>query len=416
MLKRLHIEGFKSIRSATVDLGTVNVFIGANGSGKSNVLEALGVLGATLFGAVDAEPLKYRGVRPGLPTLYKTSFRGAVIPRIIKLQASSVGAEYRVGLENPIDKPERRWKIQSESLSESEVQILGRSLNGCVVSSRSGKTTITPDGTESAVKTALQQQTPDDARSARDLVSRITDYGIYAPSTNTLRGLGQDVAKSPLGLSGSGLAIAVRDLLPVWRHPDSVFDLDSILELIDWAESFSIVAPEQATVSPAVNVGRAVLRFTDRYMASKRKTLSAYDASEGALYVLFLVALASHPDSPSLFAVDNFDHALHPRLASRLMSLVSDGLSQMETRQMLLTTHNPLVLDGLDLRDDRVRLFAVERARARENDTAGHRLVEGETLVRRIILTPQLLEQVQQGWSLSRLWVMGRIGGIPEGL
>lgn len=34
MLKHLKVEGFKSIRLATVELGAVNVFIGANGSGK----------------------------------------------------------------------------------------------------------------------------------------------------------------------------------------------------------------------------------------------------------------------------------------------------------------------------------------------------------------------------------------------
>ncbi|MCW8138291.1 MAG: AAA family ATPase [Planctomycetota bacterium] len=73
MLKHLKVEGFKSIRLATVELGAVNVFIGANGSGKSNFLEAFGLCGAALFGSVEAETLKQRGVRPGLTELYKTS-------------------------------------------------------------------------------------------------------------------------------------------------------------------------------------------------------------------------------------------------------------------------------------------------------------------------------------------------------
>ena len=38
-LKSLTVSGFKSIRDATVELGDVNVLIGANGAGKSNLLQ-----------------------------------------------------------------------------------------------------------------------------------------------------------------------------------------------------------------------------------------------------------------------------------------------------------------------------------------------------------------------------------------
>ena len=41
MFKRLAIKKFKSIIDLTIELGRVNVFIGANGMGKSNVMEAI---------------------------------------------------------------------------------------------------------------------------------------------------------------------------------------------------------------------------------------------------------------------------------------------------------------------------------------------------------------------------------------
>lgn len=41
LLKSVHIEGFKSIRDATIDLGPLTVLIGANGSGKSNFVSFL---------------------------------------------------------------------------------------------------------------------------------------------------------------------------------------------------------------------------------------------------------------------------------------------------------------------------------------------------------------------------------------
>ena len=49
-------------------------------------------------------------------------------------------------------------------------------------------------------------------------------------------------------------------------------------------------------------------------MTQSRNLLDGYDASEGALYVLFMMVLVHHPESSPVFAVDIFDHALNPRL------------------------------------------------------------------------------------------------------
>lgn len=72
-LRDIHIVGFKSIVDQSVTLGRVNCFIGANGAGKSNVLEAIGVLSAAASGRVDDEAIIRRGVRAGLPRLFKSA-------------------------------------------------------------------------------------------------------------------------------------------------------------------------------------------------------------------------------------------------------------------------------------------------------------------------------------------------------
>ena len=74
MIRNLRIERFKSLVRLELELGRINVFVGANGSGKSNLLEAVGILGSAAFGRVDDETLLRRGVRPGVPSLYKTAF------------------------------------------------------------------------------------------------------------------------------------------------------------------------------------------------------------------------------------------------------------------------------------------------------------------------------------------------------
>lgn len=44
MIKELHIKNFKSINEMSINLGRINIFIGAPNSGKSNILEAIGAL------------------------------------------------------------------------------------------------------------------------------------------------------------------------------------------------------------------------------------------------------------------------------------------------------------------------------------------------------------------------------------
>lgn len=122
------------------------------------------------------------------------------------------------------------------------------------------------------------------------------------------------------------------------------------------------------------------------------------DASEGALYVLFMLCLAMHPQSPAIFAVDSFDHALNPRLAKKMIQVFCEQIIKND-KHVFLTTHNPLVLDGLDLSDENIRLFAVDRDKY------------GYAQIKRIKVSQELIDE---GQPLSRLWINGRIGGVPE--
>jgi len=106
-----------------------------------------------------------------------------------------------------------------------------------------------------------------------------------------------------------------------------------------------------------------------------------------------------HPQSPSIFAVDSFDHAMHPRLAQATTRVFCDSVLR-NGKTAFVTTHNPLVLDGLNLSDDRIRLFAVNKSRK-----------NGHTTLQRIQVTE---EMISRGASLSRLWIEGRLGGVPN--
>lgn len=399
MIRSISIKAFKSLLDVDVNLGRVNVFIGANGSGKSNLLEAIGVLGAAANGRVDDEALLRRGVRPGVPSLYKSSFVGARMRASIRLEAFTKGASYAVELNNPTRDPEPAWTFRHELLREGKTKIVGRS--------PASHKQFDPHRGFAALK-AVELSSD---RPSSSLLGQIAAYSIYSPNTNTLRGLISDPQhREPVGLAGGGLPEAVNELLLARSSNERMTEVSlQILELIDWAAMFGSRWVGQRWVggkiplSPSVASSRRVLYFRDRFMAKGRDILTGYDASEGALYVLFAAVLATLPTAPIMLAIDNVDHGLNPRLARALMSRLCEWvLGGGDDKQMLLTTHNPLVLDGLPLDNDDVRLFSVGRSR------------KGRTVVRRVKVNVDDLKREGEIWTVSRLWVMGHLGGVPD--
>jgi len=73
-IKRVHIKNFKSIVDLPLDLAPINVFIGENGSGKSNILEALAFAAAAAANKLDNEFLVSRGIRVTDPRFMRSAF------------------------------------------------------------------------------------------------------------------------------------------------------------------------------------------------------------------------------------------------------------------------------------------------------------------------------------------------------
>lgn len=98
------------------------------------------------------------------------------------------------------------------------------------------------------------------------------------------------------------------------------------------------------------------------------------------------------------FGIDNIETALNPKLCRDLIKKLSE-IAIKNGKQVVITTHNPAILDGLNLHDDHQRLFVVKR-----ND-------EGHTQIERIKLKPATNgEQLK----LSEMWMRGYIGGLPN--
>ncbi len=386
---KIVIKNFKSLYDVAFEPGKVNVFIGANGSGKSSILEAIGILSAAMSDRVNNNALQRKGIRLSTSSLYKSKFaslkmEGATVDFSVEWERAESKYTYSTYLAVP--KEDDAWKYFAENVLRNGESVFGRS-------NRSAMQTNNKVG-----YFALAEQLATDEYS--DFLRYIENYGIYQPDTLTLRGTIPDpVQTNPIGLNGGRLAEAMSDLLTT-VDGDVMFGsmfMEDILELLDWASDFKVGKPKKTILNPGVPSTQQIVEFKDKYLKDTA-AFTGYDASEGALYVLFMLTLAMHDKAPKMFAIDSFDHALNPRLAKRVTEIFSQKIIE-ENKTVFMTTHNPLVLDGLDLSNDNIRLFTTDRNK------------EGLVVIRRVQVSEELLNMNQ---PLSRLWINGLLGGVPE--
>ena len=107
-------------------------------------------------------------------------------------------------------------------------------------------------------------------------------------------------------------------------------------------------------------------------------------------------------DTPSIFAVDNIDASLNPRLCTRLIKDIAI-LTEKFDKQVFLTTHNPAILDGIDLNDENQKLFVVSRNR------------KGHTIVKTIDASNKPKSSTAEDLKLSEAMLRGYLGGLPKG-
>jgi predicted ATPase len=218
------------------------------------------------------------------------------------------------------------------------------------------------------------------------------DFMIYAPENTVLRSPPPEGAIQPLGVKGEGLF----KLLESFGTDDEKFrarldELKQKLHLFGWFDDF-LVPDESATA-------QARLQIKDIWTHTSHALFDQRSANEGFLYVLFYLTLLISWRTPKFFAIDNIDNSLNPKLCSALMRQIVE-LAKKYDKQVICTTHNPSILDGLDLTDDEQRLYTVFR------DADGH------TSLNRVH-APKT-QPGERPVKLSEAFLSGYIGGLPE--
>lgn len=392
LLRNIYINNYKSISSEKIELGRLNVFIGANGCGKTNILEAVAMVGASRSNDLTFDGLYSRGVRIAKPELTLSSFTESENPKEtidINFTFENEGGDfldYRCSLasENKND-AYAKWNNIAEEQLYPEVLL---SYFDIITKENPGITG--QDLLEKANQIITSRGLKKDAR----YDSILSEYAIFDLNTKSLRGiLPSESKKTPLGLNGEGLDLLISSFNSKLRK-----ELDSCLQLFDWLSEIVTDKSDKFKLR-GLKPGRSIstLYFKDKYMQSDNNTFSAENSNEGVLHVLFYLALFISDKTPSFFAIDNIETALNPKLCSNLISKLSE-IAKESKKQVLITTHNPAVLDGLNLLDPEQRLFEV------------YRDSKGKTKTRRIKFKSDLSDKK---FKLSEMWLKGSLGAVP---
>lgn len=356
MFEKLIIKNFKSITEQEVDLGRVNVLIGANGVGKSNVLEAIAMVAANNQYEIDLNKLSQAGVRVARPDLMRNSFVGKRAASTIEIEVAGYGHSNKYVISQ---------KDEEFMMSPWKVDIKHKEDN---------------------------HSTLDYAK----YISTLSKFEIYTPMIDALRGLSQASTRFPLGLHGEDFDV-ILNMMPIDGRNAVV---KKARECISWIEA--VTYDENDILRQAgLKLGRSKshLFFKDKFMQKKMTMFSAENANEGALVVLFYLTLLMSDKTPEFFAIDNIDTGLNPRLCRHLMKMIGE-IAHDFGKQIIVTTHNPAFLDGMNLGDDSQRLFVVSRSD------------EGHTKISRLKVKPAP-EDGKKRMKLSEMWMNGLLGGVP---
>lgn len=349
-VSHLTVRGFKSIASLErFELGSLNVLIGANGTGKSNLLDLF-----RMFGAMASERLRlFVAKEDGAEALLH---RGRKHTSEMEIELTFPSLTYRVGM--TAAGPD--LVLTHEETSSGWVGIGHYESDLAVV-----------------------EATPPFARLLREAMSEWRVYHFHNTATNTGMRQAQPVRDNlKLHADGSNLAPFLRHIRQ--RHPA---DYRRILHTVRLAVPF--IEDFLYREEPGERVG---LEWLERGVENGR-TFGPRQLSDGTIRFICLATLLLQPVhmQPSTILIDEPELGIHPATITILAELLS---AASEARQVIVATQSADLLSEMQPED----VVVTERC-------------DGASVFRRLDLD-QLAEWLSDT-SLVDLWKMNTFGGRP---
>jgi predicted ATPase len=392
MISHLSVKNYKSLQELDMDLGRMTVLIGANGSGKSNILEAVALCSAAAANKLDHEFLASRGIRvPDNPHFMRSAFEAKHTKEDIAIAVTGGYTESSFA-DSPVEPKTFHCVLRNEDHTGystwRDVAIEGVNHPGDTIKSLQERLqALNPSLNIEAVHEIVRKL--EEISRNLSVPDNLQNLLIYSPENTSLRTFETEGQIQPLGIKGEGL-FKLLTVLSNDQNKERINEIKKRLPLLDWFDDFE--------VAPGVSTGERTLNIKDRYLDESLSYFTQKSANEGFLFLLFYFTLFISRETPSFFAIDNIDASLNPKLCSQLLKELVD-LAKTHNKQAIVTTHNPAVLDGLDLNDDEQRLYVVSRNKL------------GHTKVKRV--TKQASLPDQKPVRLSEAFLRGYLGGLP---
>lgn len=318
-LDTLTIRGFKSIRALEgFDLKALNLFIGANGAGKSNLISFFRLLHALMEGNLNSYVIDNGGMSDLL-------FGG-------RKQTESMYFETR------FDKRGHRFTLKPGPTEEpyltDEARYYSRSRIGwwLMGDSFDGKSKV---ATEAA-------STHADADYSRPVVDAIRSWQIYhfhdTSATAKMRHYEILEDYRELRMDAANLATYLCYLRDMHRASYDAI-LDAIRLVTPFFDDF-ILEPRQMGAATKVNL-------TWRQKGSDYP-MQPYHLSDGSIRFIALATALLQPNPPSTIIIDEPELGLHPHALAILAELIQDAATRT---QLIIATQSATLLDYFGLED-----------------------------------------------------------------
>lgn len=366
-LSELELEGFKSIRKLQLALRPINVFIGANGSGKSNLLSFFKMLNYMMTEGLDIFVGKAGGANAllyyGSKTTPEMSFR-------LGFETDRGWNEYFARLvsaagDTLIFADERIKYVPKEKPDRPPVSLGAGHRNTLL-----------------AQEDLLDRRVVRTAKTIRSLMSTWRFYQFHDTSENSNMRKHASVHENRwLMHDGGNLA----SLLYWMRETHPAYYRRIVLTIRRVAPFF-----DDFTLEPSRwNENKIILEWKE---IGSESVFTVHQLSDGTLRFIALATLLLQPYPPALMVIDEPELGLHPHAISVLAELIK---AAGETSQILVSTQSVTLVNEFEPED----VIVVERS-------------QGESLFRR--LNGDELANWLEEYSLGDLWMKNVIGGGPS--
>lgn len=356
MLTRFEAQGFKLLRDVAVDLSPLTVLVGANGSGKTTVLDGIDWV------LSEARKATNSGYWPPVAPLAGRDFDALCsrpdASRIGLVLQRDRGTARRIGFE-----------VDRETLA--------------------------------------RRATDDDSPSKRALEPELDQWPSHVRLNLATQRLAEPSIASTGQLrlmpDGSGLPTVLHDVAGLRDGTIEAIEAD-LARLVPEFRRIHTHSVELAwTENEWLEVdGRRLPRTIKRTGGGYRLELAfdrigripATQVSEGTLLALGLIT-ALRVDAPELILVDDAERALHPTAQQVLVRLLHDAIDRSQDRlQIVATTHSPYLVDACE--PEEVRVFG-----RRPDGSAAVRALTAHPEAgkwRELLETGEFWSSVGEGW------------------